>query len=86
MIGNVVAMAPVYDDDPYAEEHLVDPYPLFARMLAEDSAVWLSQHEVHAFTHFDAVHDILVDHETFISGAGVGPANLHVTQIGRAHV
>ena len=41
--------------------------------------MWLSQYEVHAFTHFDAVHDALVDHETFISGAGVGPVNLHVT-------
>ncbi|MGA0121894.1 MAG: cytochrome P450 [Gaiellales bacterium] len=72
-------MAPVYDDDPYAPEHLVDPYPLFARMLAEETAVWLSGHGVFAFTHFDAVRDILVDHETFISGAGVGPVNLHVT-------
>lgn len=70
---------PVYDDDPYAEDVLVDPYPLFRRMLAEETAVWLSAHEVHAVTHFDAVHAILVDHETFISGAGVGPVNLHVT-------
>ncbi|MGI9117749.1 MAG: cytochrome P450 [Gaiellales bacterium] len=70
---------PVVDDDPYAPAVLADPYPLFARMLAEETAVWLPQYAVHAFTHFDAVHEILVDHETFISGAGVGPVNLHVT-------
>lgn len=70
---------PVYEDDPYATENLENPYPLFERMLAEETAVWLPQYEVHAFTHFDAVHDILVDHETYISGAGVGPVNLHIT-------
>ena len=73
------AGVPTLDVDPYSEANLIDPYPLFAELLEAGPAVWLPQYEVHAFTRFDACHEILVDHETFISGAGVGPVNLHVT-------
>ncbi|WP_111721319.1 cytochrome P450 [Homoserinimonas sp. OAct 916] len=67
----------VIDDDPYSEENLANPYPLFERMRAAGPAVWLSLYDVLAFTHHQGVRDILVDHEGFISGAGVGPKNLH---------
>ena len=73
------AGVPRLDVDPYSEANLIDPYPLFTAMLEAESAVWLPQYEVHAITHFDACLEILMDHETFISGAGVGPVNLHVT-------
>lgn len=68
---------PVSDEDPYAEENLIDPYPMFDRMRAAGPAVWLERYEVLAFTSHEGVRDILVDHETFINGAGVGPKNLH---------
>lgn len=74
---------PVIDDDPYAVDNLIDPYPLFDRMRAAGPAVWLSQHEVLAFTSDATVRDILIDHQTFINGAGVGPKNLHHEQAWR---
>lgn len=68
---------PVIEDDPYSDAHLTDPYALFSRMRAAGPVTWLQQYGVPAFTRFDEVRDILVDHETFISGAGVGPRNYH---------
>ncbi|RVU27848.1 cytochrome P450 [Streptomyces antnestii] len=67
---------PVFDEDPYAPEHLADPHPLFARMREAGPAVWLPRYDVHAFTRFDVCREILADHPTFISGAGVGPVDL----------
>ncbi|MCX6411397.1 MAG: cytochrome P450 [Actinobacteria bacterium] len=66
-------------DDPWSIPNLTDPYPLFERMRDAGPAVWLEQYGVHSFTRFDSVREILVDHETYISGAGVGPTNLHAT-------
>ena len=68
-----------FDDDPYSREHLTDPYGLFERMRDAGPAVWLTRYGVHAFTRFDAVREIVVDHETFLSSPGVGPTNLHIT-------
>lgn len=68
---------PSFEDDPYSDANLADPYPLFKRMRAAGPAVWLEQYGVLAFTRHQLVRDILVDHETFINGAGVGPKNLH---------
>lgn len=64
-------------DDPYDDANLTDPYPLFQRMRDAGPAVWLERYGVAAFTRFAEVREILVDHETFISGAGVGPRNYH---------
>ncbi len=66
---------PVVTDDPYDDANLTDPYPLFERMREAGPAVWLERYGVTAFTRFDACRSILADHETFISGAGVGPRN-----------
>ncbi len=73
------AGVPIFADDPYSDANLTNPYPLFDRMLEAGPAVWLEQYGVHAFTRFDACREILVDHEAFISSAGVGPTNLHIT-------
>lgn len=64
-------------DDPYDDANLTDPYPLFQRMREAGPAVWLDKYGVPAFTRFAEVREILVDHATFISGAGVGPRNYH---------
>jgi cytochrome P450 len=68
---------PSFSDDPYSDANLADPYPLFERMRAAGPAVWLEEYGVAAFTRHQLVRDILVDHGTFINGAGVGPKNLH---------
>ncbi len=67
----------VIRDDPYSDANLTDPYPLFKRMRDVGPVSWLEKYDVPAFTRFEEVRDILVDHETFISSAGVGPRNYH---------
>ena len=69
--------APAIRDDPYDDANLADPYPLFERMREAGPVVWLEKYGVHAFTRFDECREILRDHESFISGAGVGPRNFH---------
>ncbi len=76
--------SPTFNDDPYSDDNLTDPYPLFARMRAAGPAVWLEKYEVLAFTRHELVRDVLMDHETFINGAGVGPKNLHHEKAWRA--
>ncbi len=71
------AGVPVVADDPYDDANLADPYPLFAWMRDAGPVVWLEKYGIHAFTRFDPCREILLDHETFISGAGVGPRNFH---------
>ncbi|HSN36338.1 MAG TPA: cytochrome P450 [Arthrobacter sp.] len=66
-------------DDPYSDENLRDPYPLFRRMRDAGPAVWLQKYQVLAFAGFEECKDILDDYRTFISSAGVGPKNLHST-------
>ncbi|MHC6219117.1 cytochrome P450 [Arthrobacter sp. MMS24-S77] len=64
-------------DDPYTDENLTNPYPLFERMRAAGPAVWLEKYGVLAFAGFEECKEILEDYRTFISSAGVGPKNLH---------
>ncbi len=73
--GTRVSDVPVFDDDPYDDVNLENPYPLFERMREAGPAVWLERYGVHAFTRYDACREILSDHETFVSSAGVGPRN-----------
>ncbi|GAB4098428.1 cytochrome P450 [Sinomonas halotolerans] len=68
---------PVVAEDPYAPEHLADPYPLFARMRDAGPVAFLAEHGVYAVTGFDECRAVLEDWRTFISGAGAGPKNLH---------
>ncbi|WP_257930054.1 cytochrome P450 [Brevibacterium sp. 239c] len=68
---------PVLNEDPYSLENLADPYPFMSRLRARGPAAWLSEYEVPAFGRDSEVREILEDHRTFISGAGVGSVNIH---------
>lgn len=68
---------PVITEDPYEAGVLENPYPLFTKMREAGPGVWLDKYEIVAFARDEQVREILIDHETFISGAGVGPKNLH---------
>ncbi|RAX49271.1 cytochrome P450 [Arthrobacter sp. AQ5-05] len=68
---------PVFTQDPYAPEHLADPYPLFAKMRAAGPVVMMQEHGLHAVTRFAECKEVLDDYRTYISGAGAGPKNLH---------
>ena len=69
--------ATICSEDPYSDANLADPYPLFERMRSAGPAVYLEKYGVLAFTRYAECRDILADPATFISGAGVGPRNLH---------
>lgn len=66
---------PTLGDDPYSTANLTDPYPFMRRLRAAGPAAWLSRYDVHAFGRDAEVREILEDHRTFISGAGVGSVN-----------
>lgn len=68
---------PTLGDDPYSVANLTDPYPFLQRLRAAGPAAWLSRYGVHAFGRDAEVREILEDHRTFISGAGVGSVNTH---------
>ncbi|MCQ9386746.1 cytochrome P450 [Brevibacterium moorei] len=67
-------------DDPYSRVTLADPYPFLTRLREAGAAVWLERYGVYAFGRDAEVRAILDDWQTFISGAGVGPANYAVNR------
>ncbi|MBX3605669.1 MAG: cytochrome P450 [Piscinibacter sp.] len=67
---------PELDLDPYAEQHLLDPYPMHARLREAGPVVRLKPYPgVVACARHEQVHAVFNDHATFISGAGVGLTN-----------
>ena len=58
--------------DLFANEVLDDPYPHLRAMRDAGPIVWLEAHGMHAATRHADVRRILDDHETFVSGEGVG--------------
>lgn len=69
--------APAIADDPYSRENLSEPHSFYSRLRAAGPAAWLDAYGVHAFGRDREVRTILEDHQTFISGAGVGPVDIH---------
>jgi cytochrome P450 len=66
------------DIDPYAEAHLIDPYPMHQRMREAGPVVRLKPYaDVVACARHEQVHAVLNNHADFISGAGVGLANFN---------
>jgi cytochrome P450 len=63
---------PRSDIDLFADEVLDDPYPHLGALRDAGPLVWLDAHDVYAATRYDDVRRILADHDTFVSGQGVG--------------
>lgn len=75
---NTAQDVPVLDIDPYAPDHLIDPYPMHERMREAGPVVRLSPYpSLVACARHDEVRAVLNDHATFISGAGVGLTNFN---------
>jgi cytochrome P450 len=66
---------PVSDVDPYSTESMTDPYPLHAVLRDLGPVVRLQQYDCWAVARYEDVNAVLLDWETFGSGAGVGLAN-----------
>lgn len=63
---------PHYDVDLFTDEVLDDPYPHLRAIRDLGPLVWLDAHDVYAATRYAEVRAILADHDTFVSGQGVG--------------
>jgi cytochrome P450 len=57
--------------DPYADDGLLDPWPLYGELRKMGPAVWLDKYQMVALTRYDAVLTALRDWEAFPSTFGV---------------
>jgi hypothetical protein len=70
---------PELDIDPYSAENLIDPYPMHERIREAGPAVRLTAYpSVVACGRHEQVHAVFNNHDTFISGAGVGLSNFNL--------
>ncbi|MDF3311090.1 cytochrome P450 [Rhodococcus sp. T2V] len=60
------------DIDPFSDEHLQDPYENWAALRDIGPAAYLTKYDMWILTRYDQVREALGDHETFVSGRGVG--------------
>src|SRR6478735_2607306 len=55
------------DIDLFADEVLLDPYPMYEKLRDLGAVVHLSANDVYALTRYDAIRDALADPGTFSS-------------------
>lgn len=63
---------PECDVDLFADDVLLDPYPVYAEMRRIAPVVWLPRHGFFAVVRYAEAREVLNDHERFVSGRGVG--------------
>lgn len=63
---------PAFDVDLFSDESLTDPYPIYARFRGAGPLVHLPAVDAYALSRYDDVRAGLADHETYISGRGMG--------------
>ncbi|MEU1995530.1 cytochrome P450 [Nocardia gamkensis] len=63
--------AQAYEPDLYSREVILDPYPHYARLRELGPVVWLPKQRAYALPRYAECKAVLLDDETFISGAGV---------------
>lgn len=68
----VAATVPELDVDLFDDAVLHEPYPLYAQMRRLGSVVWLPRHRFYAVVRYAEARAVLLDHERFVSGRGVG--------------
>lgn len=71
MLTKAPSDVPVYREDIYTPEAIVDPYPHYARLREAGPVVWLSRHRLYALPRFAECKAVLRDDKTFVSGGGV---------------
>jgi cytochrome P450 len=71
------AGVPVLDLDPFSNELLADPYPYHAQLREAGPVVWIPKYGFYVTGRHEQVHQVLNDHEAYISSAGVGLANFN---------
>jgi cytochrome P450 len=64
--------APRFGLDLFSDANLTDPYPIYERFRAAGPVVYLPAIDAYALSRYADVRAGLGDHETFISGRGIG--------------
>jgi 4-methoxybenzoate monooxygenase (O-demethylating) len=75
---------PVSDLDPFAAEFIADPYPRHETLRELGPVVRLARYDAWAVARYEQVNAVLMDWETFGSGAGVGVADFRKEKPWRA--
>jgi cytochrome P450 len=65
-------MLPTYSPDLFSPAAIRDPHPHYAALRELGPVVWLRKQKVYALPRYAECKAVLLDHTTFISGAGVG--------------
>jgi cytochrome P450 len=72
MTNNLVnERTPVSNIDPYSDEALIQPWPLYEELQSLGSAVWLAKYNMFALTRYDSVSRALKEDAYFSSASGV---------------
>ena len=71
------AGVPALDIDPFSDDFLANPYPDHERLREAGPVVWLAKYGIYATARHAQVREVLSDHATYISSAGVGLANFN---------
>ena len=71
------AGVPALDIDPFSDDFLTNPYPDHERLREAGPVVWLAKYDIYATARHAQVREVLSDHATYISSAGVGLANFN---------
>jgi cytochrome P450 len=76
--------APISHLDPYSDQALIDPWPVYAELQDAGPAVWLSKYEMFALTRYESALKALQDPSSFPSSLGV-MMNDHMNQVLRGN-
>jgi len=71
MSTSLADKAPTSTLDPYADEALLNPWPLYRELREMGPVVWLEKYGMFALTRYDVVVKVLRDWEAFPSSLGV---------------
>lgn len=71
MSTTLAERAPTSTLDPYADEALLNPWPLYGELREMGPALWLEKYRMFALTRYDVVVKVLRDWEAFPSSFGV---------------
>jgi cytochrome P450 len=63
---------PHLETDLFADDSLDDPFPHLRALRDAGPLVWLDAHDLYAVARYADVRAVLADHETYVSGRGVG--------------
>jgi cytochrome P450 len=76
MNTDLVPPAPVLDEDPFSDENIADPYPLFARMREMAPAVYVKPHGYYAVVRHVEAGIVASDYGRFTTEGGVGMSDI----------